>query len=120
MFRDWDDVADYSAGTVIFEEQSPSDVIYVILSGEVKLSLRGSQIGVERDGGVIGVTALNKSASRSATASALTDVKLARLERKQFRKFVRENAEFSLHTMAVLANRLRAVDKYISEKIAVD
>ena len=114
MFRDWQDVVEYRAKSVIFSERDPADVMYVILSGEVELKLHGEPLGAEGEGGIIGEMAMINSAPRSATATALSKVKLARVTREQFRKFVSENTEFSLLVMAVLANRLRAVDQYIT------
>lgn len=114
MFRNWDDVETLGAQTVIFSERDPADVMYVILSGEVELTLHGEALGLEGEGGIVGEMAMINSTTRNATATTLTKVKLARVDREQFRKFVRENTEFSLHVMGVLANRLRAVDEYIT------
>jgi CRP/FNR family cyclic AMP-dependent transcriptional regulator len=118
MFRGWDDVEDFSAQSVIFREREPADFMYVVLSGEVELTLHGESLGVEGEGGIIGEMAMINSATRSATATTLTKVKLARLDRDQFRALVGENADFSLHVMAVLANRLRAVNNYITTQFA--
>ena len=114
MFRDWKDVEEYRAKTVIFTEGEAPDVMYVILKGDIELTLHGEPLGAEGAGGIIGEMAMINGAPRSATATALTKVKLARVNRDQFREFVDKNAEFSLQVMAVLANRLRAVDHYIS------
>jgi CRP-like cAMP-binding protein len=114
MFRNWEDVVEYRAKTVIFSERDAADVMYVILAGEIELTLHGEPLGAESEGGIIGEMAMINTAPRSATATALSKVKLARVTREQFRKFVSENTEFSLLVMAVLANRLRAVDQYIT------
>ena len=114
MFRDWKDVEEYHAGTVIYSEGDSADLMYVIISGEVELALHGNILGVEKEGGLIGEMAMINSDSRNSTATTLSKVKVARLNLAQFRTLVSDNAEFSLHVMAVLANRLRAVDKYIT------
>ena len=118
LFRDWEDIEVFRARTVIFSERDPADVMYVILSGEIELTLHGEPLGAEGEGGIIGEMAMINSATRSATATTLTKVKLARLDRDQFRALVGENTDFSLHVMAVLANRLRAVNKYITTQFA--
>ena len=118
LFRDWEDIEVFRARTVIFSERDPADVMYVILSGEIELTLHGEPLGAEGEGGIIGEMAMINSATRSATATTLTKVKLARLDRDQFRALVGENTEFSLHVMAVLANRLRAVNNYITTQFA--
>ena len=117
-FRDWEKMEEYDARTVIFSERDPADVMYVIISGEVALTLHGEPLGSEREGGIIGEMAMINSATRSATATALSKVKLARLDHDQFKALIADNSEFSLHVMAVLANRLRAVDQFISTQFA--
>lgn len=114
MFREWKDVEKYSAQTVIFTEGTPADVLYVIISGDVELSLRGESLGIEKTGGIIGEMAISPSALRNTTAAALTDVELARLTRYQLNMLMTRNPEFSLHVMGILANRLRAVNRYIT------
>lgn len=114
MFRDWDDVVEYRAKTVIFSERDPADVMYVILAGEIELTLHGEPLGAEGVGGIVGEMAMINAAPRSATATTLSKVRLARVTREQFTKFVSESTEFSLLVMSVLANRLRAVDQYIT------
>ena len=118
MFRDWEGVEEYRAGTVIFSEQDPAEVMYVIISGEVGLTLRGEPLGTEGKGGIIGEMAMIDSATCSATATTLSQAKLARLDRDQLREFIDGNTEFALHVMAVMANRLRAVDEYITTQFA--
>jgi len=114
LFRDWENVVEHPAKTVIFSERDPADVMYVILSGEVELTLHGEPLGAESEGGIIGEMAMINAATRSATATAISGVKLARLTRDEFKTFVDNNTEFAFHVMGVLANRLRAVDYYIT------
>jgi CRP-like cAMP-binding protein len=118
IFRDWEDTEEHDAQTVIFSERDPADVMYVVLAGEVELTLHGEPLGAEGEGGIIGEMAMINSATRNATATTLTKVKLARLDRNEFEALIAENSKFSLHVMAVLANRLRAVDQFISTQFA--
>ena len=117
MFRKWKDMEEHNAQTILFTEGTPADVLYVILSGEVELSLRGESLGIEGVGGVIGEMAISPSAERNTTATAITDIKLARLTRYQLNMLMTKNTEFSLHVMAVLADRLRAVNHYITVQL---
>jgi CRP-like cAMP-binding protein len=117
MFRNWKDVEEYPVRTIIFAEGNPAEYLYVILSGEVELSLRGEALEVEKTGGIIGEMALFELATRNSTATALTDVKLARVDRDQLNGMMQASAEFSQQIMAVLANRLRTVNNYISMRL---
>jgi CRP/FNR family transcriptional regulator, cyclic AMP receptor protein len=118
LFHDWKDVVEYPAKTVIFSERDPADFMYVIFSGEIELSLRGEPLGAEAEGGIIGEMAMINAATRSATATTLSKVRLARVDRKKFTELVNNSGEFSLHVMSVLANRLRALDNFISLHLA--
>ncbi len=115
-FRDWDDVEEYEAGSIIYSEQDSADVMYLVLSGEVELTLRGESIGHEKKGGMLGEMAMISSATRNAQATAVRKTRLARLNKQQFKEVVAQDPEFSLQVMNVLANRLRAVDQFISTR----
>ena len=117
LFRRWGSVEEHKARRVIFREREPAEVMFVILSGEIELSLQGERLATETEGGVIGEMALLPATAHSTTATTLTPVKLARLDRQQLATFAAGNVEFSLHVMAVLARRLRATDQYISAQI---
>ena len=119
MFRDWEETEEYKARAVIFTEREPADVMYIVISGDVELTLLDEPLGMESPGGMIGEMAMvAPTATRSATATALTKVKLARLNRDQFRAFVGENTEFAFRIMAVLANRLIVANSVIARRFA--
>lgn len=117
LFRDWREVEEFDPEAVIFTEGDPADELYVILAGEVALTLHGQSLGSEAKGSIIGEMALLESATRNATATARSKVKVAKLDRRQLQKMIRESPEFSLRAMTVLAGRLRAVDRYISAQL---
>ena len=118
QFRDRDDLVEFPARTVIFSEKDVADVMYVILKGEVELTLHGEPLGMEGEGGIFGEMAMINETNRSATATSLTKVKLAKLDHDTFTEFVEKNTDFALHVMAVLANRLRAINEYITTQFA--
>jgi len=118
LFDDWANTETHEAGSVIFSENEPADTLFLVLDGNVVLSLRGDALSTEGQGAVIGEMAIIDHVSRSATATALNAVRLARITPDEFRELVAENPEFSLHAMAELARRLRAVDRLLSARIA--
>ena len=117
QFKKWEEVDEFVDGQVIFAEQAPADVLFVIISGEVRLTLRGEVLDTECEGGVIGEMAMIDSARNSTTATAVGDVRLARITREQLRQVIAKNSGFSMHVMGALANRLRSVDEYIAARI---
>ena len=117
LFDDWRDVDEFEAGTVIYSENEPIKGMFVILSGEVELTFHGDRFGTESIGGILGEMAVINQATRNCTATAVTAVRAARLDQRQFKELIDQSSEFSFHAMATLANRLRAVDRFISEQL---
>lgn len=117
LFQNWDDTIDFEAGTQILSEDDATADLFVILSGEVELSLRGKALGKESAGGIIGEMAILSPAAGNPTARAITAVSVARLDPKQFTRLISENSAFSQHAMLSLANRLRAANAFISTQL---
>jgi CRP/FNR family cyclic AMP-dependent transcriptional regulator len=118
LFRNWKDVVEFDAQTVIFPAGSPAEALYFIVSGKIELSLHGETLSTEGAGSIIGEMAMIPSATQCTTATTLSGVTLARFDHSQLKELVDKNSEFSLHMMAVLASRLRAVDKFISTQMS--
>jgi len=118
LFKDWKDVVEFDTQTVIFPAGAPAEALYFIISGEIELSLYGETLSTERVGGIIGEMAMIPSATHCATATTLSGVTLARFDHSQLKELIDKNSEFSLHMMAILASRLRAVDKFISTQMS--
>jgi CRP/FNR family cyclic AMP-dependent transcriptional regulator len=110
--KKWEDLADYPTDADIYLEVDSAETFYVIISGEVELTINDDVLSTESAGGIIGEMAIIDGALQGAKASAVTDVKAARFSRPQLRTFMIENPEFSLTLMEVLARRLRLVDEY--------
>ncbi len=114
LFQGWEDVVQFKSNTELFSEHSPANFMYVILDGDVELTLKGEPLGAEGSGGIVGEMAMINNSSRSATAKTLSKVTAARVDREQFKEIIVENPEFALHLMQVMANRLRVADQVIA------
>lgn len=117
LFKNWKDQLDCNSGDTIYGTGDAADYLYIVLSGSVELRLHGTPIDTEVTGGVIGELAMLGTCVQTTTAIALTEVKLARIDRKMLKKIIKANNGFSIHVMAALAKRLKAVDQYIIEKL---
>ena len=107
IFKDTDDHIDFPAGAIIFEQGATGDFMYVIIAGEVELSLYDVSLGTASAGDIVGEMALLESNERSATAAAKTDCMLAPIDRHSFELLIRHTPKFALHVMNILADRLR-------------
>jgi CRP-like cAMP-binding protein len=107
LFEHSKHIKDYPAGTTIFAQGEPRDVMYVVVAGEVEL-LRGGRIFETVPAGtLVGEMAMIDSAPRNATAIAKTDCRLMPIDDRRFEFLVSETPSFALHVMRILVDRLR-------------
>ena len=110
----------FRRGEVIFHIGDPGDALFVIVSGEVKISLP-SETGDEailatlRDGDVFGELALLDGAPRSASASALSATETVVLPRDRFRELLATEAGFRDALLASIAGELRRLTTHVEE-----
>ena len=107
------DARDVKAGATIFTEGEEGNIAYVLLAGSVKLSVMGRQLEKLSRGGVFGEMALIDSSPRSASATAITDVKVVPITAERFRSLIRKDPDFALEIMSIMAARLRSMDRKI-------
>jgi CRP/FNR family cyclic AMP-dependent transcriptional regulator len=107
LFEHSQHTQEFQAGTTIFTEGTPGDVVYVIMDGEVEVQVQNKLLDVLRPGDILGEMALIDAQARSATAIARTACHMAVIDEKRFLYMVQQTPLFSLHVMRVLAQRLR-------------
>lgn len=113
LFNNADNVEDYPAGAMIFEQGQPAGVMYVVLEGEVEIRAHGQAVNRLGPGDLLGEMALIDSSPRSANAVALSRCRLAPVDEKRFLFMVQQSPFFAVHVMRVLVNKLR----YMTEKV---
>ena len=99
---------DVPAGSVIFEEGTSGAEMFGILEGEVELRLPNGMVRRLGPDDSFGEMAIVDGSPRSGTAVAVTDTKLAVLDRQRFLFLVQETPMFALQVMSSIAERLRA------------
>ena len=102
------------AGTVLFREGEKGGTMFVILKGEVSLTINEQELGSEFEGGIVGEMSLIDETDRSATAIATIDCLLAPLDRNAFLALVSKKPEFAIHVMQVLSQRLRLANEILT------
>jgi len=107
LFKDAEDARDVEDGTVIFDEETPGDVMYVILDGEIDIFANGVLVETLGPGDLLGEMALIDSKPRSASALTRSTCRIAPVDEERFLQMVQETPHFSLHVMRILADRLR-------------
>jgi CRP-like cAMP-binding protein len=105
-FRGSNDLVRFKAGTEIFHEDSEGGHMYVVIEGEVVVSLNGKELATASSGEIVGEMALISSDIRSATVTAKTDCELAVIDQSSFESLITHVPEFSKHVMNVLVERI--------------
>jgi sigma-B regulation protein RsbU (phosphoserine phosphatase) len=95
------------AGSAVIREGEPGDHMYVLLDGELVITVQGKRIDYLTPGMILGEMAMVDDRPRSATASAVNDCTLVRLDRGQFQLLVSRSPEFALRVMNIMSTRTR-------------
>ena len=114
IFENSKDAKDYPAGTTIFSQGEPRDLMYIVLSGEIDLQRGGRTFEQLSAGALVGEMAMIDNAPRSATAIAKTNCRLVPIDEKRFEFMIEERPSFALHVMRVLAERVRRTNERVA------
>ncbi|KAF0166610.1 MAG: Crp/Fnr family transcriptional regulator [Rhodocyclaceae bacterium] len=104
----------FAAGKPIFLENektagffSKGARIYLLLDGDVTLTLKGKPLELVLPGEIFGEMAAIAEVPRSATATARKNCRVLSLDEKAFLQSLQQMPEFALMLMSVMAQRLR-------------
>ena len=106
VFKDSDDLVEFSAGDVILAEGDLGNHMYVVMEGQVSILLKDKVIATATVGEIVGEMALINADIRSATVVADTPCVLAYIDQGSFESLLKHVPDFTLHVMHVLAGRL--------------
>lgn len=115
----------FGSGQVIFHLGDPGGLLYIILSGKVKIARTTADgqealLAILGAGDFFGELALLDDAPRSATAEAIEPAETLTLHRDEFVRFMANNPEFAYHVMHTLARRIRHLNDQISDVFFLD
>jgi hypothetical protein len=115
-------ISTFKPGEVVFRESEASDRMYVVLEGEVAITLADSaaSVGVVRSGECLGEMSLLTAAVHSATATARTHVETAVLDHKDLVELIRLRPDIGLHMYRSIAvgmgEKLKRVDVSFADR----
>ena len=92
-FSSMEHSSSYAANVVLFAEGEPVRALFVILEGEVRLSINSSEgkrlsLRIAREGDIIGLSSTLSGKPYDMTAETLYPSKIAPIERREFLKFL--------------------------------
>ncbi len=101
----------FAAGDVIFTQQDPGELMFVVLEGKVDISVGDTVVESVGLHSIFGEMALINRAPRSATAKATSPTELAVITEEAFIELVRKSPVFSIYVMRQMAARLRRMNE---------
>jgi CRP/FNR family transcriptional regulator, cyclic AMP receptor protein len=103
------------AGVNIFKKGDQGNCMYFIHSGQVSIHDGQHQLAVLSENEIFGELSLLDSESRSASATALSDCILLKIEQELFYDVVATNSDILKGIMRTLCKRLREQDRITIE-----
>ena len=112
-------------GEVLFNEGEPGDSLYIVLTGKIKVGRRAADgrqnlIALMGPSDMVGELSLFDPGPRTATATAVTDARLARLKKTSLRPWLNNRPEIAEQLLRVLARRLRRTNNTLADLIFTD
>jgi len=100
-------------GAKLFEENSPSQGVFVLCSGQVKLSCTSREgktliLKIAMPGDVLGLGAVISGAKYEVTAEAVQPTEVKSIRRDDFLAFLKRHGQASLHAAKALSEEYKA------------
>ena len=119
------ETVDYPRGSTIFALGELGDRLYIILSGKVKLGRnapdgRENLLAIMGPSDMFGELSVFDPGPRTASATAVTDVRLATMDRGGLREWIAQRPDIAEQLLRVLARRLRRTNNNLADLIFTD
>ena len=99
----------YSPGDDVFRCDEFSDALYVVLDGRIRMHRDEEELAIEEPDDAFGTWALFDETPRVATATALEDTRLLRIDREDFLDLLTDHVQITETVMKTLVGRLRGL-----------
>lgn len=105
--------ASLAKGATLFQENSKSDAVFVICTGQVKLSCTSKEgktliLKIAMPGDVLGLGAVISGSAYEVTAETIVPTQIKSIRREEFLSFLQRHGEVSLHAAKALSEEYKA------------
>ncbi|MGX7678843.1 Crp/Fnr family transcriptional regulator [Jatrophihabitans sp. DSM 45814] len=119
------DLIDIPRHAVLFRQGEPSDALYVLISGKVKLAMNSASgrellVEVVGPGEQFGEMSVLDPGPRAMKATMISDARVARLPKEALYKWIGSRPEARLLLLQAVARRLRRRDSMMADLYFVD
>ncbi len=101
---------EFKPGQIIFCEWEPGNSLFIILKGKVKIikifGKTQKTLDVMQEGSIFGEMALLEEEPRSASAIAITEVKVLEFNKEDFNVLIQKNPQIVFNLLIIFAKRI--------------
>jgi CRP-like cAMP-binding protein len=101
---------------VIYSMNERSDALFLVLDGNVRLDRDGQEITTVGSKDAFGTWALFDDEPRVATATAVSDTRLLRIDQEDFYELLADNVEVTRGVLKTMVRRLRSLVDRVNVK----
>lgn len=99
----------FSAGQSIYKEKDPSDSMYLVVEGKVRLHREDRDVTIAKSNEAFGTWALFDDEPRVVSASALEDTRALRIDKEAFIDLLADNVQITRGVLKAVVKRLRGL-----------
>ncbi|MDX1613916.1 MAG: cyclic nucleotide-binding domain-containing protein, partial [Candidatus Promineifilaceae bacterium] len=99
----------FAGGETIFEKNEDGHSLYIIVEGQVRIHDGERDLDALHGGDAFGEMSILDPAPRSASATAVEESVLLRLDQQTFRELLTDHSDVAWRVMQLLTRRLRNV-----------
>jgi CRP/FNR family cyclic AMP-dependent transcriptional regulator len=115
----------FPPGHIIFAEGEPGDLLYIVISGKVKIGRRypdgrENLLAIMGPSDMFGELSIFDPGPRTSSATTITHVRAAPMDRDALRDWITDRPEIAERLLRVLARRLRRTNSNLSDLIFID
>ena len=112
----------YKKGDIIFHQEDPGSTLYIIISGQVKITIDSPEgeeaiLAILTDSDFFGELSLLDQEPRSANVIAMLDTETIVLHRRDFLTFLNTRQGLAVDMLAALSRRMREADNFIQDAV---
>ncbi len=107
LFHQLEDRLNIPAGAIILHEGQLGGHLFMLSSGEVRITLQGTMIDDLFAGDIFGEMTLLSEQTRSATVTAITDCVVIPVDNSQFMALVKRYPGLAVEIMNIMSERMR-------------
>jgi CRP/FNR family cyclic AMP-dependent transcriptional regulator len=118
-------LTEFPCGHTLFAQGEPGDRLYIIISGKVKIGRRvpdgrGHLLSIMGPSDMVGDLSTFDPGPRMSTATTITEVRAASMNREALRDWTAERPEIAERLLRMLARRLRRTNDSVLDLVFTD